>query len=101
MAANFTGAGGNDRAQALNGRASQAEVARGGTARHRVCSLIGAVGTLLLSSAAFAQDPDEPPPAEAEAAPAEAAPAEPTAAEAAPGEAAAGDEALPLDDPSL
>jgi iron complex outermembrane receptor protein len=64
--------------------------------------LLGAVGSLLLSSSAFAQDPApepaEPEPAPAEAAPAEAAPAaaEPGAAEAGAegsAEAAAGDDA--------
>ena len=63
----------------------------------RLGGVLGAMGTLLLVSTAFAQEPaagEEP----ADPAPAEAAPAEPAAGEAAAEPAA---EELPLDDPSL
>jgi iron complex outermembrane receptor protein len=82
--------------RALDARAPNARAPR------RFIPLLGAVGSLLLSSSAFAQDPApepaEPEPAPAEAAPAEAAPAaaEPGAAEAGAegsAEAAAGDDA--------
>jgi iron complex outermembrane recepter protein len=108
MAANFMGASADLCEQALNGREPRSslrrarpgsEVTRSGVARRRVSSLLGAVGTLLVAGAAFAQEPSDEPAAEAEAAPAEAA------AEVAPGEVApaepGADEALPLDDPSL
>jgi iron complex outermembrane receptor protein len=71
--------------RALDARAPNARAPR------RFIPLLGAVGSLLLSSSAFAQDP-APEPAEPEPAPAEAAPAEPAPAAAEPGAAEAGAE---------
>jgi iron complex outermembrane receptor protein len=88
--------------RALDARAPNARAPRRFIPLLGPFSALGAVGSLLLSSSAFAQDPApepaEPEPAPAEAPPAEAAPAaaEPGAAEAGAegsAEAAAGDDA--------